>query len=373
MPEDNNPELENDDINLDDINLDELDNDDVAAADVDADAGEDEVVAEQTAAAATIAAKPSRTATIADIVKITAAMTDDDLNKFHASIAKPGNPIDAGAAAKNKATIATKTVTKEELDALFGDELSEDFRDQATTLFESAVNARVGLDVAALSEELETKYAETTAALEEAYAATLEEEVTALTDALYEQIDSYINYAATTWIAENEVAIETGIRAEIAEDFMNKMKDLFLEHNLNIPDEADDVLAEMLEVNESLEAELNRVLEENIALKADKLTAGVEATFAEETTGLAATQIDRIRTLAEGIESDDLETYSKKLRQIKESVTKKVAPSSGILVEEAPAVDVENLDEALAPAVNVDPRVARYMDAITRTSKQSSI
>lgn len=373
MPEDNNP-IENED-NLDanedieaalgDIDLNDLDNDDAAPA-----AEADEVVAEQTAAAATIAAKPSRTATLADIVNHAANLSDEDLNHFHASIAKPTNPIDGGAAAKNKATIATKTVTKEELDELFGDDLSEEFRDQATTLFESAVNARVGLETAALAEELEAKYAETTAALEEAYAATLEEEVSTLTDSLYEQIDSYINYAATTWIAENEVAIDTGIRAEIAEDFMVKMKDLFLEHNLNIPDEAEDVLAEMLTVNEDLEAELNRVLEENIALKAGKLEEGVKDAFAAATTGLAATQIDRIRTLAEGIESDDLETYTKKLNTIKESVTRKTTPSTGILVEEAPAVSEDQLNEE-APAVVTDPRVGRYVDAITRTSRKS--
>lgn len=363
MPKDNNPlEIDDNDLDLDldleDIGLDELDMD-----------GDDEtVVAEQTAAAATIAAKPSRTATLANLVSAAANMSDEDLNHFAASIAQPTNPIDGGAAAKNKATIATKTVTKEELDELFGDELSEDFRDHATTLFESAVNARVGLEAAALAEELEAKYAETTNALEEAYAATLEEEVSALTDSLYEQIDSYLNYAATTWVAENEVAIDVSLRAEIAEDFMNKMKDLFLEHNLNIPDEAEDVLAEMLEVNEGLENELNAALEQIISLKEDKLIAGVESTFAEETNGLAATQIDRIRTLAEGIESDDLDTYTKKLRQIKESVTKKATPSTGILIEEAPAVSEDQLIEEVAPA-NVDPQIARYIDAISRTSR----
>lgn len=366
LDEDNNP-IENEDldldIDLDDLDLNELDTDD----DLDND---DEVVAEQTAAAATIVAKPSRTATLANLVNAAAAMSDEDLNHFAASIAKPTNPIDGGAAAKNKATIATKTVTKEELDALFGDELSEDFRDQATTLFESAVNARVGLETVALAEELEAKYAETTAALEEAYAATLEEEVSTLTDSLYEQIDSYLNYAASQWIEENAVAIDTGIRAEIAEDFMAKMKDLFLEHNLNIPDEAEDVLAEMLEVNEDLEMQLNAAIEENIALRADKLTAGVESTFAEETTGLAASQIDRIRTLAEGIESDDLTTYTKKLRQIKESVTKKSTPSTGILVEEAPAVDANALTEEVV-AVSTDPRINAYVDAITRTARPS--
>lgn len=365
MPKDNNPELEIDDndldldLDLEDIGLDELDMD-----------GDDEtVVAEQTAAAATIAAKPSRTATLANLVSAAANMSDEDLNHFAASIAQPTNPIDGGAAAKNKASIATKTVTKEELDSLFGDELSEDFRDQATTLFESAVNARVGLEAAALAEELEAKYAETTAALEEAYAATLEEEVSALTDGLYEQIDSYINYAATTWIAENEVAIDVSLRAEIAEDFMGKMKDLFLEHNLNIPDEAEDVLGEMLDVNEDLENQLNAALEQIIALTEDKLVAGVESTFAEETVGLAATQIDRIRTLAEGIESDDLATYTKKLRQIKESVTKKATPSTGILIEEAPAISEDQLIEEAAAPANVDPQVARYMDAISRTSR----
>jgi len=368
LDEDNNPiENEDLDINLDDIDLNELDTDETAAP-VEGEVADEDAVTEQTAAAATIVAKPSRTATMASIISHAAGMNDEDLNHFAASIAKPTDPIPSGAAAKNKATIAMKTVTKEELDELFGDELSEDFRDRTTTLFEAALNARVIQETSALAEELETKYAETTAALEEAYAATLEEEVTTLTDTLYEQVDSYLNHAAASWIEENAVAIDSSIRAEIAEDFMVKMKDLFLEHNLNIPDEAEDVLAEMLDVNETLENELNKALAENIALKADKLNNGVQATFAEETVGLAASQIDRIRTLAEGIESDDLDSYTKKLRQIKESVTKKVAPSSGILIEEAPAVTEDQLAEAIVPA-NVDPQVARYMDAISRTTR----
>lgn len=365
MLEDDNKEttLENADLDIDleDVDLDSLNLDD------NDDGSKDAKIEEETAAAATIKAKPSRTATLASIVQHAAGLSDEDLNGFAKSIAKPGNPIPEGNAAKNKATIAMKTVTKEELEGLFGDDLSEDFREQTTVLFESAVNARVATEIASISEELEAKYEATTAALEEAYAVTLEEEVNALSDTMYEQVDSYLTHVAESWTEANEVAINKSLRAEIAEDFMDKMKDLFLEHNLNIPDESEDVLGEMLEVNEDLEAKVNELTEEVIALKAGKLDEGKANALAESTTGLAATTVDRIRTLAEGIEATDIETYNKKLNTIVESISKKPVTSTGILVEEAPAVTEAELNEENKPKAPVlDARMAAYLEAAKR-------
>lgn len=365
MLEDDNKETNVDtdadlEVDLEDVDLDALN--------LDGDDDNEDTVAEETAAAATIKAKPSRTATLASIVQHAAGLSDEDLNGFAKSIAKPGNPIPEGNAAKNKATIAMKTVTKEELEGLFGDDLSEEFREQTTALFESAVNVRVAAEVASLSEELEAKYAATTEALEEAYAVTLEEEVATLSDTLYEQVDSYLTHVAESWAEANEVAIERSLRAEIAEDFMGKLKDLFLEHNLNIPDESEDVLGEMLEVNEGLEAKVNELTEEVIALKAGKLEESKATVFSEETAGLAATSVDRIRTLAEGIEASDLETYTKKLNLIKESITKKPAPSTGILVEEAPAVTEAELAEEAVNKPVIDARMAAYIEAAKKSS-----
>lgn len=354
------PENEDDiDINLDDVDLEGLNLDD----------DEDEApLEEQTAAAKTIEMKPSRSVNIANAVAAMASMSDDDLNHFAASIAKPNTPIPDGAAAKNKASVAMKTVTKEEMEDLFGDDLSEEFRDKTRVLFESAVNTQVSLQVAEIAESLETKYDETVKALEEAYATTLEEEVMTLSDTLYEQVDSYINHVAESWIEENAVAIDRSLRAEIAEGFMDKMKDLFLEHNLNIPDESEDVIAEMIEVNEDLENRLNEAVEQIIALKEGKMADEAAAALTEETSGLAATQIDKIRQLAEGIEFEDLDTYRKKLGVIKEHVTKKSTPSSGILVEEAPAVDETALNEEITVKPS-DPRMRIYAEAISRQVK----
>lgn len=356
--DDNEIELENDEmVDLEDVDLEDVDlNDD------------DANIEEETAAAASIKMKPSRTAAMADLITHFASLPDADLNKFAESIKKPTVGIPDGAAAKNAATIAMKTVTKEELEGLFGDELSEDFRARTTTLFEAALNARVGSEVATISEELEAKYAATIEALEEAHVATLEEEVNTLSDTLYEQVDAYLNHVAESWLDDNQVAIERSLRAELAEDFMGKMKDLFVEHNLNIPDESEDVLGEMLTVNEELEDKVNALTEEVISLKAGRLSSDKDAALTEETQGLAATQIDRIRTLSEGIEFESIEDYTAKLKMIKESVTGKVKPSSGILVEEAPAITEDELNEQTAPnAKQLDPRMAAYMGAVSRT------
>lgn len=364
----NENELENDDVV--ELPLDEIELTDDEAADIIVDEDDaPEGIEEETAAAATIKAKPSRTATIADIVNHATGLSDEDLNKFAESIKKPASAPDRSAA--NKASIAmhaTKTVTKEELQELFGDDLSEEFREKTSTLFESAVNARVGLEVAAIAEDLEAKYAETVSALEEAYASTLEEETGQLVDKLYEQVDSYINYVAEQWLAQNEVAIETSLRSQLAEDFMGKMRELFVEHNLNVPAESEDLLEQAINEKETLEERLNAVLEENIQLKASKVETEAARVFAEETAGLADSQIDKIRTLAEGIETTDLETFTKKLAVIKESVTKKSAPSSGILTEEAPAVDADQLAEETKVTTG-NPTVLRYAEHLSRQVK----
>lgn len=347
------------DIDLDDIDLDGLNLDE----DTDGAADEGAEALDETAAAETIKAKPSRASAMAAVVGAMGKMSGEELNHFAASIAKPENKVTDADFNKNRASITAKKVTKEEMEELFGDDLSEDFRDKTMTLFDAAVNTQVNLQVTEAAEALESAYEETLTSLEEAYATTLEEEVANLTDTLYENVDSYINHVAESWMEENKVAIDASLRASLAEDFMGKLKDMFLEHNLNIPDESEDVLAEMLEVNEAQDARIQELTEELIAVKAGKQQEEVSEAFDAATTGLAATTIDKIRTLAENIDFSNVDEYKKKLGIIKEHVTKKPTPSSGILVEEAPAVDPATLTESEKPAIT-DPRMAQYASAI---------
>lgn len=348
-----NDELEN-------INLESIDLGDQTDGNVNLD--------EESAAAATIKTHPSRAGMIADVVNHLAKAKDEDLNGYWKSIKKPEVHATSADAAKNVASIAMHKVTKEELEEILGgDDLSEEFANRVATVFEAAVNARVATEVAAFAEELSAKYEVTEEAITEAYATTLEEETAEIVDGLYEQIDSYITHAATTWLEENKVAVTKSLKAELAEDFMNKAATLFAEHNLNVDDDAAEAIEEAYQVAEELEARVNELTEQVIELTQVKIENAKNDAINEAVVGLAATQVDRIRTLSEGIEADDLDTYRAKLGAIVESVSNvKPAAPSGILVEEAPALTTEQIAEETREVSTVDPRMQQYIDATKR-------
>lgn len=377
MYEDN---IENEDLDLDlDLDLDVEDEDyDLEDDDLDFDLdlddedleGEELELDEETAAAATIKAKPSRASAMATVVNAMSKMSPEDLNKFAASIAKPGNPIPDGAAEKNKASIEAKKITEEELKELFGEDLNEEFSQKATTLFEAAVNSRVTTEVAEVTEQLRESFDETAKALEEAYTAALEEEYSNLADTLYEQIDSFMNYVVENWMEDNKLVVEKSLRAELAESFISQVKDLFLEHNLEIDEDSEDVVSELLSVNEELQEKLDAVLSENIQLKDQKLVEAATASLQEAMTGLAASSADKLKRLAENIEFTDLGEYKQKLNILRESVSTGKKPSTGILIEESEAVSPDQLDEENKPTVT-NSRMATYLDVASRIAPKT--
>lgn len=264
----------------------------------------------------------------------------------------------------NKKSIATKpsaasSSMKEEIDGLFGDDLSEEFKEKATTIFEAAVAGKAAEARAALEEEFAAKKVE----LEESFQKAREE----LVEELSSQVSEYLDYVVEQWMEENKVAIDTSLNAQIAEEFMEKLKALFEESYIRVPEDKVDVVEELAAKVEELEAQLNGVVAENIELRSVVEAKTQEDIFNEVSEGLALTQVEKFRTLAEGVEFDSADSYRKKLGIVKEQYfTEKKAAVKTIEEQEM----VELSEETTAPQVKVTGPVANYVTAISRTIKK---
>lgn len=255
----------------------------------------------------------------------------------------------ADTAAKNKASVAAK----EEVEAMFaGEELSEEFKEKATTFFQAAIHARLEEETARLEEEFESK---------------LEEQVAHIVEDLSTKVDDYLNYVVEQWMEENEIAIESSLRSEITEQFIEGFRQLCVENNVDLPEDKIDVLGELGAQIEELEAKLDEAVNANIELSKTLEEQTKELVFAEVAEGLAATQIDKFSTLAEGVDFDDAETYKRKLELVKEQYfTEKKA---GTTISEQEEDQAEGLNESTQQPVLAGP-VANYVKAISRTVKK---
>ena len=251
----------------------------------------------------------------------------------------------ADTSAKNKASVSMK----EEVEAMFvGQDLSEEFKEKATVVFEAAVNAKVEEAKAALVEEYDATF--------EAAKQEIEEEVAA-------KVDEYLNYVVEQWMEEKKLAVESSLRTEISEEFIAGLKSLFEEHNISIPEEKVDVVEELAKRVEELEGKLNDQINENIELR--KITDEVEkeVIFAQVSEGLAATQVEKLQALSEGVEFSDVETYKKKLEIIKENYFPTEKKVSSVLTEEVEEVQEETKAPVTGP-------MNRYVNALSRTIKK---
>ena len=244
---------------------------------------------------------------------------------------------------------ATLGAVKEDIAAMFsGEDLTEEFKESASTLFEAALTARMNLE---------------TLRLEEEFAEALSEEVEGVKEEMTTKIDQYLDYVVEQWIEENKLEIETSLRAQIAENFMDGLYNLFAESYITVPEDRIDVLGELQAQIEELESKLDESINAQLELQSVIDEATQEATFDEVSEGLAATQVEKLRTLAEGIDFNDVESYAKKLNIIKDKYfneSKKVV-STGVITEEA-----QELTEQAAP---VPAHMAQYAAAISRTLK----
>ncbi len=185
-----------------------------------------------------------------------------------------------------------------------GEELSEEFKEKARTIFETAINAKV----ATIREELETKYAEKFA-----------EEVASAKESLAERVDSYLEYVADEWMSENQLAVEAGLKADMTESFLTGMKSLFEEHYVTIPEEKYDVFESMVEKLDDMETKLNEQIEKNITLNARLSESAADGILNDVSEGLAQTQKEKLASLAESVEFESEEQYRGKLETLKES------------------------------------------------------
>tara|TARA_B100001175_G_scaffold295144_1_gene282954 strand:- start:118 stop:1206 length:1089 start_codon:yes stop_codon:yes gene_type:complete len=187
---------------------------------------------------------------------------------------------------------------------LGGEELSEEFREKAKLVFETALNSKVS----EVKEALEVKYQET-----------LEEKIAEEKTALSERVDSYLEYVADEWFTENTLAVEQGLKTELTESFLSGMKGLFEEHYVSIPDDKYDVLESMVEKLDDMETKLNEQIEKNIGLNSRLGESVANGILESVSDGLAATQKEKLASLAESVEFESEESYREKLETLKES------------------------------------------------------
>ena len=294
---------------------------------------------------------------LATFTSLLAQLKGDDLSHFlNDALAQIGKEaaLTPSATAPGKTGMgqmprATLGAVKEDIAAMFsGEDLTEEFKESASTLFEAALTARMNLE---------------TLRLEEEFAEALSEEVEEVKEEMTTKIDQYLDYVVEQWIEENKLEIETSLRAQIAENFMDGLYNLFAESYITVPEDRIDVLGELQAQIEELESKLDESINTQLELQSVIDEATQEATFDEVSEGLAATQVEKLRTLAEGIDFNDVETYAKKLNIIKDKYFtegKKVV-STGVITEEA-----EELTEQAAP---VPAHMAHYAAAISRTVK----
>ena len=208
-------------------------------------------------------------------------------------------------------TVAEYNVEEDVNALLGGEELSEEFKEKAKTIFEAAINAKV----ASIKEEIEAEYA-----------AKLAEEVEAAKESLAERVDSYLEYVSDEWFEENALAIEAGLKTEMTESFLEGMKGLFEEHYVSIPEEKYDVLESMVEKLDDMETKLNEQIEKNIALNGRLSESVADGILDEVSEGLASTQKEKLASLSESVEFESEESYREKLETLKESYFPKTAP-----------------------------------------------
>lgn len=193
-----------------------------------------------------------------------------------------------------------------DLNALIADEatLSEEFKEKAGTIFEAAIKSK-------LAEEIDR--------LEEKYNEELEAEITSTKEDLVEKVDNYLNYVVEGWMEDNKVAVQTGLRTEIAEKFMNSLKDLFTESYIEVPESKVDLVDELAETVEELEEKLNSQTGSLIEMTEELEAYKREAVIREASADLAETQVEKLKGLVESVDFEDEETFAKKVATIKES------------------------------------------------------
>ena len=272
-------------------------------------------------------------------------MSKDDMAKLHAQYHNESVEMEEDEVISESPEVDTTA----ELDALVESEatLSDEFKAKTATIFEAAVKTKV-------SEEIDR--------LEAQYKEELEEEVSSTKADLVEKVDSYLNYVVETWMKENQIAIQNGLRNEIAENFMNKLKDLFTESYIEVPESKVDLVDELAESVEELETKLNETTQKVIDTTEELEVYKRDTIIREASRDLADTQVEKLKTLVSDIVFDNEETFAEKVETVKESYFKKeVVETSDDTIMESDEADT----------VEISDQMSRYVDAVKKISPKN--
>ena len=236
----------------------------------------------------------------------------------------------------------------EDLDLIVAEEatLSDGFRDKAGAIFEAAYKSKVSAEI----DRLESEYAQN-----------LESEVSDIQEGLVEKVDSYLNYVVENWMKENEVAVQQGLRTEIAEQFMESLQTVFKEHYIEVPEGKADLIDDLADQVTELEEQLNKTTEDNIQLHEKAQSFERADIVRKQSSGLAVTEAEKLASLVEDVEFDDAETFEMKVKTIKQSYFEKEIVES---VDEADAL-VGNEDST----IETSDSMAAYTQAISKHNK----
>jgi len=234
----------------------------------------------------------------------------------------------------------------EHVEALLNGEgdLSEEFKTKAATVFEAAVKSKVRSEVERMEEEYSTE---------------LEGNINTTKEELTEKVDTYLNYVVEEWMKENELAVERGLKGEIAEDFISGLKQLFEDHYVDVPDEKYDVLEAQSEKISELEGKINEMMESSMNLKSENAELVKEQVMSEVSSDLAETEIEKFKSLIEDVDYSNEASYREKLGTLKESYFPKSSP----VVTES----IDDVASGTAQDVDSSGSMAAYMSAIGRT------
>lgn len=242
-----------------------------------------------------------------------------------------------------------------DIGSIFGADISEEFKAKATSIFEAAVIARVNDEMEKISAKLQEEN---------------QAELETFKEGLVDKIDSYLNYVVENWMTENQLAVEQGLRTEIAEDFIRGMKSLFKEHYVEVPEEKYDVMAELQSKSDDLQSKLDESMTQAIELAKEVEKLKADRIVQEESKGLADTEVEKFKRLVEGIDFESEDLYREKLTVVRENyfptnrqtLTEELAPASNTLVESV---------EDSKPIVEDNSLISEYARALSRSIKRA--
>jgi len=293
-----------------------------------------------------------------EMLKAMKEMPKDQMEKLYASYMKEmdmddeEDEEDVAEKKKMKAEAVDARIksidVSDDVDALMNGEgdLSEEFKSKAATIFESAVKSKVRGEIDRM---------------QDAYDQELVESTEAVKSELTDKIDSYLNYVVEEWMKENELAIERGLKGEIAEDFIAGLKQLFEDHYVDVPDEKYDVLEAQSEKIAELEEKVNKSLEDAVSLKEENSTLTRQIVISEATSDLTETEIEKFKSVTEDVEFDSAESFRNKIDTLKENYFPKVVSES--------TSTIDHVETGQAQDIDVSDSMANYMSAISRNVK----